>query len=161
VARERGLRLPERPLSVTALEIEAALATAPGPGRDVVFLLETSDGGDDVARLRERLRATLPDRTYGYVKERLDSFAALALEALWREIDAETSTPTERGGPESDREPPAQLEDFVEQHLRGFVGRESLLRGLLEFAERREAGVAAIVGPSGGGKSALFAKLVA
>jgi tetratricopeptide (TPR) repeat protein len=161
VASERGLALPDRPLSVTALEILAALDSSKGRCRPVVFLLRSTDAAAEVVRLRKDIRAAAPDNTFDYDREDLDSFVTNVLEVLWREIDAETAVHLGSTVPQEITSGSAQLEGFVEQHIPDFVGRASLLSGCLALAEGEEAGIGAIVGPSGSGKSALFAQLVA
>ncbi|MBB5873663.1 tetratricopeptide (TPR) repeat protein/energy-coupling factor transporter ATP-binding protein EcfA2 [Allocatelliglobosispora scoriae] len=160
VAREHGLVLPDRPLSVTELEITAALDPARGRCRPVVFLLRSSDEeGGEAGRLRRDLRAALPDSTFAYTRHDLDRFAADAVEQLWRHIDAETSGLAAAAG--DGEEGAADLDAFVEQQSLGFVGREGLLASCHELADTGQHGAIAITGPPGSGKSALFAQLVA
>src|SRR5205085_2518702 len=91
----------------------------------------------------------------------LEQFGALVLEQLWRELSAETLD-RHRGQTWQDREREA-LAEFTEGRSRDFVGRESLIEKLLAHARspmgRGDDGVC-LTGPPGGGKSALFARLV-
>ena len=121
VASERGLALPDRPLSVTALEIVAALYSSKGRCRPVVFLLRSTDAAAEVMRLQEDIRAAMPDSTFDYDREDLNSFVTNVLEVLWREIDAETAVHSDSTVPEETTSGSAQLEGFVEQHIPDFV----------------------------------------
>nr|WP_275424835.1 tetratricopeptide repeat protein [Streptomyces sp. SID13726] len=133
-----------------------------------------TDSGADAERLRtlkeellERLgparcreyRATW-DPKQGRVTG-LGDFRAMVAEDLWRDLDAATtrSRVTAVGWQTRER---AVLDEFLHDRAADFVGREALLRELSGFATTRQAaaGVCAVSGPPGSGKSSVVAELV-
>ena len=93
----------------------------------------------------------------------LAAWGRQVLADLWAELDDETrdfaSTPAD-----ADAEVRENLESFVQHKLRDFMGREELLAQLLDLVRSPigdgAAWGACVKGPSGSGKSAVFAALV-
>ena len=115
----------------------------------------------------------------------LEELRRLVLEDLWNELDAETAAFAAQEPPSWEEQERQALEEYVELTGRGFVGREGLVRRLVEFAHAPQHanrsprplgeepalslskgqgegpgswGIC-ITGSPGSGKSALFAQL--
>ena len=126
------------------------------------------------ARVTEKLRDWgMPDRvrTYraGWDDARqevtgLEAWGRQVLDDLWQDLEEETHANVQRAPDSWQRRESLVLEQFVETQCRDFVGREELIAACLTFAASpaREGATQGlcIVGPSGSGKSSLFAKLV-
>lgn len=95
----------------------------------------------------------------------LAAFGELVREKLWALLDEETRSLAARPAPTPEDQERAALAEFIEQRSRVFVGREDVMRRVLNTARRRapEGPVtgttwgAYVVGPPGSGKSAVFA----
>ena len=92
----------------------------------------------------------------------LEDFKQQVLERLWRELDEQTKELLESRAKSWQDEERNYLADFIEDRTISFSGREDVIDALKSFA-LAEAGYETIglclSGESGGGKSALFAKL--
>jgi tetratricopeptide (TPR) repeat protein len=134
-----------------------------------------SDGPDNARKLealKARLTTALPARVRRYSAQwnpdaqcvtGLESWGAQVLDDLWGDLEAETAAFL-REAPESwqgqDR---WALDEFIEGHVRGFVGRTNITNELVALALSRQAdGVpwgACVTAQAGAGKSSLFGHL--
>jgi len=126
------------------------------------------------ARITEKLRDWgMPERARTYRAEwddagqqvtGLEAWGRQVLDDLWQDLEEETRAGARRAPDSWQRRESLVLEGFVETQCRDFVGREEMVATCLAFAaspkqEGAKQGLC-LVGPSGSGKSSLFAKLV-
>lgn len=131
------------------------------------------DAAEAFARLtalKQRVQSEFGDRVRHYragwdsERERvigLEEFGRLVLEDLWEALDAETAEFAAKPPASWQDDERTELEVFVEERSRDFVGRDALLGDLYEFAlspPSIEWGVCVVAGP-GAGKSAVVAAL--
>ncbi len=92
----------------------------------------------------------------------LDDFKKKVLEDIWAELDAQTKELEKTRSQTWQEEEQFFLEEFIEERVIGFSGREDVINNLMEFAHSApgidNCGLC-VTSESGGGKSALFAKL--
>jgi telomerase protein component 1 len=116
--------------------------------------------------LKTRLQRRFPNSVRRYKGEwsgtavtGLKAWGDRVTEDLWAVLQAGLPPPEESTGSWT-VEQDLELEHFVEDHSRGFVGRESSIKFLKSVAIGPEANPnVCLVGPTGSGKSAIFAKL--
>ncbi len=97
----------------------------------------------------------------------LRAFGELVFEKLWAAIDEETRAFAALPSPTWQEQERSAVAEFIEHRSRVFVGRETLIDGLVNIARSPtvEGGLgqsiwgACLTGPPGSGKSAVFAKL--
>ena len=89
----------------------------------------------------------------------LEAWGRQVLSDLWGDLEPETRAFALAAPPTWQAQERAGLEEFVEHRLRGFTGREPVVRQLLEIAlsQGNETLGACVTGGPGAGKSALFA----
>ena len=127
-------------------------------------------------RLKERIRHLFPDRCRNYnvgwdnVKRQitgLEDLCKMVENDIWNELEMETSDHIVGSDPRWQDLEKLSLEDFVEQKTRGFVGRKKILDEILKclnpISINFDCKVSShwglvVEGPSGVGKSALFAR---
>ncbi|HUV04759.1 MAG TPA: tetratricopeptide repeat protein [Armatimonadota bacterium] len=139
---------------------------------------DAQDRHDRLQKLKTRIKDKMrewgmPDRVRTYHaawddenKEviGLEEWGRQVLEDLWQDLEEETRDYARLAPDTWQRQESLVLEQFVETQCRDFVGREELIGQLLGFAtsptsENAKQGIC-LVGRSGSGKSATFAKLV-
>ena len=91
----------------------------------------------------------------------LETWGQQVLADLWGELEPETRAFALAAPPTWQSQERAAIEEFVEHRLRGFTGREPVVRKLLDLAlgQGDEALGACVTGGPGTGKSALFAQV--
>ncbi len=189
--RAAGMRNVPPSTSVTALEIDAGLfgphgadqrcfvyCRAPLPRRmprEEAQRMSDRLAGDKIAggrlaRLKAKLRQRLPGRVRQYRvqwdAERnrlsgLEAFGRMVLEDLWGELSVLYPTQSVSADVPEHERAREQVLDFFAQQARDFVGRQSLLTQLTEFAVVPTGAhwAVCLTGPAGSGKSAILAKL--
>ncbi len=118
--------------------------------------------------LKQRLLREQPGRVRTYQTNwdgqkivGLEAFGNQVLEDLWADLELETSGYLQVAPTSWQQEEASSLEQFVEESSRDFKGREELLQELVDFALGAGSDWGTLlVGDSGTGKSAVFAKLV-
>ena len=97
----------------------------------------------------------------------LEAFGELVFEKLWAALDEESRAFAAQPAPTWEEQERASLAEFIEHRSRIFLGREEVMRRLLDIArspavDRPLGGTtwgACVIGSPGSGKSAVFAKL--
>jgi len=165
--RARSFLYFRRPLPYDEMDPGTAARYSEAHGRE--------PGAQQVAQrlnaLKNRIVDAMPERVRWYKAEwdaerkvvtGLQDFGRQVLEDLWRELEDVTHEFARVAAPSWEQQERWALEEFVDQHVQGFVGREDTLAELREMAlssagKSSHWGVCVTGGP-GCGKSALFAK---
>jgi tetratricopeptide (TPR) repeat protein len=130
------------------------------------------DAHDRLQALKHRIAEKMPDRVRHYSAtwdaekkhvNGLEEWGKQVLEDLWSDLEVETRAFKGSKAATWQEQESLVLEQFVEMQSRGFVGREETIRRLHECAlspARQDTtwGIC-VSGPSGSGKSSLFARL--
>ncbi len=186
IAAEEGLDFDPVNRSVTELEVEYGALGLGSDSRAVVYFrapfpyaefppelaqklgAATADDAALLDRLKQRIANVLPGQvrhyelTWSGEDERfngLDSWALRVFEDLWDALSADLAADASHALTWQDEER-AALEAFVEQRVRGFVGRAEVLE-MLRACATSTAGPwgVCLTGEAGAGKSAVFAAL--
>ncbi len=133
--------------------------------------LGAADAAKRLVGLKERITKELPDRVRHYKAlwdpktesvTGLEELRRMVADDLWRELEAETSAQALKKEVSWQQTERRVLEQFIEETARGFVGRERILKKLIEFARNGTDGELwgrCVTGAAGAGKSALFSEL--
>ena len=93
----------------------------------------------------------------------LQTLEQMVLDHLWSDLEEETREYAQQPAPSWQDQERWELEAFVENRGRGFLGRQEITRELLALAlsppEEGATWGACVTGPAGAGKSSLFAHL--
>jgi WD40 repeat protein/tetratricopeptide (TPR) repeat protein len=157
------LKDAERGLSLTALEIHAALLGDEKTAARALFYFRGVDGCPEGAEAEEKLT-----RLKGFIRERSqvreyaradEAFGRRVLEDLWSAIEEEYPA---HEPPPSTREIEQQRhESFAAARARRFAGRAEELRAIDEYVRGSESLPLVVTGGLGSGKSALLARCAA
>lgn len=129
----------------------------------------TDSPASRLRKLKQRIRAQMPERVRDYTVrwnphdrklEGIEELDRQIEEDLWKDLDAET-TDFLRHAPRTWQEADArELTDFVAERLRGYVDRPAVTEAVLAHARSSyEQWGLCTTGPSGSGKSGLFARI--
>ena len=128
------------------------------------------DAHERLQSLKKRIERQLPNRVRAYSAgwdgEKvvgLKEWGERVLEDLWSDLEAETSDFERQVSAQWQDQENAVLDQFIETQCRDFVGREETVEHLRRFAlspdQDGEGWCVSVTGPSGSGKSSLFAKM--
>ncbi|MFC1634822.1 DUF4062 domain-containing protein [Planctomycetota bacterium] len=122
--------------------------------------------------LKQRLENEVPDRVRHYSGQwnhngqcviDLKQWGQQVLEDLWGDLERETAEYLHQAPQTWQEQEIAALEEFIEGRTRGFFGRKSITRNLLDLAlspaSENADWAACVTGASGTGKSSLFGHL--
>ena len=154
----------EMPAEIAALYSDARSPEAGAP-----------EAAARLTALKGRLAEALPGRVRPYRAEwdaarhrvvGLEGFGRMVLEDLWAELEAQTASFVVTAPMRWQQAEGIELETFIADRARSFVGRDALLDGLEAFADPKHGGAlpdqewgrVLVAGP-GSGKSAVFAAL--
>lgn len=134
--------------------------------------LHSGAGGKErhgaLSALKQRVRSQMGDQVRDYSASwtpdggigGLEEWGRQVLRDLWEDLEEETRELAASAAKTWQEQEAVILGQFVEDGCRDFVGREGLLAELVAVATEGEDGQGlCLVGPSGSGKSAAFAKL--
>jgi tetratricopeptide (TPR) repeat protein len=175
--RKRSRFYFREPLPYSQMDRKTAAAYSDAYSDDAVVVANYARLEPLKARIRAKLQEWgTPDRVRTYRAEwdpkagsvvGLEAWGRQVRDDLWADLEAKIAAAAYADDqPDTwQRQESLALEQFVETESRDFVGREELLHRLVAFAaspapagDTHKQGIC-LVGPSGSGKSAVFAKL--